>query len=250
MKVSLLASSSKGNSTFIEEEDTRILIDLGVSCNYIESKLKELDIDPASINAILITHAHADHICGLARFYKKYKTKIYIMPRVINDMKRIVGEFDYQLFNDNITEINNLNLNIIRTSHDAIDSIGFLINNKLVYITDTGYLNTKYFKLLENKEAYVLESNHDIEMLMNNKYPYYLKQRILGDKGHLSNRMASQYLSKLIGSNTKHIILAHLSEENNNPDKALETLFSYIDKDKVNNIVVAKPHDKTELINI
>ena len=125
-----------------------------------------------------------------------------------------------------------------------------LINNKLVYITDTGYINKKYFNLIKNKEIYILESNHDVEMLLNGKYYYHLKQRILSDKGHLSNKVASQYLSKLIGEQTKYIILVHLSEENNTEERVLETLLSHIDKNNVEKIIVAEQYDRTELVEV
>src|SRR5699024_1080680 len=111
----------------------------------------------------------------------------------------------------------------IKTSHDAKGSVGFLItedDNSIVYITDTGYINRKYFPLLENKNIYYIESNHDEKMLMDGPYPYYLKQRIISDEGHLSNDTTAKYLKKLVGDNTKYIILAHLSEHNNKEELA------------------------------
>lgn len=248
MKVSVLASGSKGNCTFIEVGKTKILIDLGVSCRYIEQKLKEIKVNPKMINAVLITHTHIDHICGLPSFYKKYKPTIYIMPKMLTVLKEYLDDFDYSFYDNNL--INDVMVNIIKTSHDSEDSVGFLINNKLVYITDTGYLNQRYFKLLENKEVYIIESNHDIEMLINGKYPYHLKQRILSVKGHLSNKDASLYLSKLIGNNTKYIFLAHLSEDNNDQQTALNTLLSYIKEDMVEKIIITSQRERTELIEI
>lgn len=248
MKVSILASGSKGNSTFVEAGSTRMLIDLGVSCKYIEQKLKEIDINPRTIKRVLITHTHIDHICGLITFYKKYKPTIHITPKMLDILKEYLDDFDYELYNNN--KIDDIDVNIIKTSHDTADSVGFLIDNRLVYITDTGYLNERYFKLLGNKEIYILESNHDIEMLMNGKYPHHLKQRIWSDKGHLSNLDAATYLSKLIGDNTKYIFLAHLSEENNNRQIALDTLLSHISEKMVEKIIVASQKDRTEMINI
>lgn len=250
MKISVLASGSRGNSAFIEEGNTRILIDLGMPYDYIEAKLKELDIEPSTIKAILITHTHSDHISGLSQFYKRYKPAIYIKPNMTRWLSPYLKNIDYHHFEKDITIINDLKISIINTSHDTEDSQGFVINDKLVYITDTGYLHQRYLKLIENKEVYIFESNHDIEMLMNGKYPYYIKQRILGDKGHLSNKMASNYLSQLIGDRTKCIVLAHLSEENNTPELALDTLLSTIDASQVEKIIVASQSDRTELINI
>ena len=150
----------------------------------------------------------------------------------------------------------NFDLTLIPTSHDAKGSYGFLFddldNNSVVYITDTGYISEKNLKLIENKTLYYFESNHDIEMLMNGSYPYYLKQRILSDKGHLSNKSSAYYLHEIIGEKTKTIILAHLSESNNNPEVALEELektFKNYDQ-SVENILVGKQNERGELIEV
>ncbi len=249
MRMSILASGSKGNSTFVEVNNTRMLIDAGGSGSYIMKKLKEIDIDPKTIKNILITHTHNDHINGLAAFYNKYKPTVYIMPSMIKDLNKIIGDFKYELYKSSMM-IDDVSLKVIKTSHDTEDSVGFLIDDKLVYITDTGYLNSKYFELLKNKGIYVIESNHDIEMLIDGKYYHHLKQRILSDKGHLSNKAASGYLSKLIGDKTKYIFLAHLSADNNTSEKAMETLLTYINPEDVHGIIVTNQHDRTELVEV
>ena len=121
-----------------------------------------------------------------------------------------------------------------------------------VYVTDTGYINEKYFSLLQNRNLYVFESNHDIEMLLNGKYPYHLKQRILSDKGHLSNVDSAYYLSKFIGKNTTTVILAHLSDDNNTYDVALDTLKKELKRNniKIKNILIAKQKQRTDLIKL
>ena len=151
--------------------------------------------------------------------------------------------------------IKDMEIDVIKTSHDTEDSVGYIVSNNnksVVYITDTGYINKKYFELLHNRNVYIFESNHDIEMLNNGKYPFELRQRILSDKGHLSNYDSAKYLSKFIGSDTKKIILAHLSEENNTEELALQTLTERLAKEKINfsNIIIARQNEKTELINI
>jgi phosphoribosyl 1,2-cyclic phosphodiesterase len=151
--------------------------------------------------------------------------------------------------------IDDLKIETIKTSHDASDSRGFIITegtSSFVQITDTGYLNQKYFAKLKNKNLYVMESNHDVEMLMHGRYPKWLKSRVLSDSGHLSNESSSYYLSKLVGPNTKEIILAHLSEENNTPEIALETIHKTFIQNNIdfNNIVIAKQFEKTEVIKI
>jgi phosphoribosyl 1,2-cyclic phosphodiesterase len=171
------------------------------------------------------------------------------MPKMLDILNQFLDTFDYCYYGE-LTKINDIDIRIIKTSHDAPDSVGFLINDNLVYITDTGYLNNKYIPLLSNKNTYIMESNHDIEMLYNGRYPYHLKKRIASDIGHLSNIDASNYLLKLIGDNTKYIVLAHLSEENNTKDKALETIKSVIENTDNLNILAASQDERTEVIEI
>ena len=217
MHFSVLASGSKGNSSFIETNNTRILVDLGITSGNAEKKLKSLNIEPSSINAIVITHTHADHINGLKVFIKKYHPIIYLTDKMYNEISKIITIENYQIITDDFV-ISDLQVTVFKTSHDTDDSNGYVFEaygKSLVYITDTGYINKKYFPILSNKNYYIMESNHDVELLMNGNYPYYLKQRIIGDRGHLSNKDSSYYLSKFIGDNTKGVVLIHLSEENN-----------------------------------
>ncbi|MDD3048770.1 MAG: MBL fold metallo-hydrolase [Bacilli bacterium] len=250
MRISVLASGSKGNCTFVEENDTRILVDFGISSDYVEEQLDDMNVDVKTIKAVLITHTHSDHVNGLIKFCKKYNPSIYIMPKMFGALKAQIGDFRCEYFNKEDTIIDNILINIVKTSHDVEDSVGFILNKKVVYLTDTGYINVKYFEMLENKEMYIIESNHDLEMLIDGKYPHFLKQRILSDRGHLSNQTTSLYLSKLIGKKTKHIILAHLSEENNMPEKALEALFEKIDKKDFKNIIVAEQNCRTKIVEL
>jgi phosphoribosyl 1,2-cyclic phosphodiesterase len=251
MKISVLASGSKGNVTYIEHQNTKILIDLGMNTKYVEDRLKELEINPNDINAILITHTHSDHIKGLKLFIKKYKTNLYITEKMAIDLKDIITNNNVFYF-EGKNIIKDLTVDIIKTSHDVNDSIGFIINNEIVYITDTGYLNERYYPLLENKKAYLFESNHDIEMLMKGRYPYHVRQRIWGANGHLSNEDSAFYLSKLVGSNTKVITLCHLSEENNTEKKARECLIETLNKNnkRIDKIIIAKQNSMTEIIEV
>lgn len=255
MKISVLASGSKGNSCYIETNSGIFLIDLGMTCSYIEKQLKDMGIPPKNINAVFITHTHSDHINGLKVFVKKYNPIIYISEKMYLELKDVVWSDNYVIIDKELI-IDDLKITIIKTSHDAEDSVGYIFeeNGKsIVYITDTGYINMKNHKRLSNKNLYVLESNHDIDMLMNNpKYPYHLKQRILGDKGHLSNKDSSYYLGKFIGDDTKCIVLAHLSEHNNTKELALESLEkSLVDNDKkCERIIVASQTEKTELVEV
>ena len=246
MKISVLASGSKGNCTYIASNSTKILIDVGMTNLYIEKKLILLGINPDNINFIFITHTHTDHIAGLKVFLKKHHPKVFLTQDMYNELSDILS--DYEILEDKVI-LNDLEIDYFKTSHDT-DSVGYIIKNndkEVVYVTDTGYINVKNLKKINNKDLYIFESNHDIEMLMNNpNYPYQIKQRILGDKGHLSNNQCHEYLKKIIGNKTKYIVLAHLSEQNNNPDIALNNL-SDIENIK---IMIAKQNESTELIEV
>lgn len=240
MKVKVLASGSKGNSTFIEYKNTRILIDIGMRCKYIEEKLNEIGVDPRSIDAILITHIHSDHTMGLKTFTHKYKTLTYIG----NDMNEL--EVENKVYITSEMNIKDINVKAIKTSHD-VESFGYIINDDLVYITDTGYINNKYFDILKNKKMYIMESNHDTEMLESGPYPYYLKQRIWSMKGHLSNKSSSEYLSNFVGNNTNCVILAHLSETNNTEDLARSEFTTRVRCPK---LIIARQTEPTEMVEV
>ena len=254
MIVCTLASGSKGNSTYVASSSAHILIDLGTTSMYVEKKLKSIGVDPKDINAILISHTHSDHINGLKVVVKKYNPTLFLTEKMLKDINQIFPVTNYILIDDDF-KVDDLSVKVIKTSHDASDSNGYIIESNgksMVYITDTGYINQKNHKYLKNKNVYVFESNYDVEMLMNGKYPYYLKQRILSDRGHLSNKDSAYYLSKFIGSDTKKVILAHLSHENNDPVIAYNTLKDkLIEEDiKFNDIIVSTQEDRTELIEI
>lgn len=249
MKVSVLSSGSKGNTTYIETDNTKILIDIGNTTKYIKEKLEDFGVKPDELNGILITHTHIDHVKGLKTFKNKYNVPVYITDNMHKDLNYLEN---YELLSDEFT-INDIVITSIKTSHDTNDSRGYVISNNnksIVYITDTGYINKKYFEILTNKDLYIMESNHDIEMLNGSNYPFQLRQRILSDKGHLSNYDSSKYLSSFIGDNTKCVMLAHLSEENNTEKLAYDTLVNRLDKDnkRTPNIIVLKQNQETELI--
>lgn len=250
MKASVLASGSKGNCTYIETKQHKFLVDLGTTSLYVERKLKELSVEPSEIDGIFLTHTHVDHISGLRVFIKKYHPTLYVSDIMQQEMSRNFKDFPYQVIEDEL-RLNEFQVTVFKTSHDVDDSNGYLFeeeDSSIVYITDTGYLNQKYFPLLSNRSLYIMESNHDIQLLMEGNYPYHLKQRILGDRGHLSNKDSSYYLSKLIGPLTKEIILIHLSEENNDENIAYQTCAEKIAKDIP--IVISHQKEHTELVEI
>ncbi len=252
MKVCVLSSGSKGNTTYIECGNTKILIDAGNSCKYIVDKLKEIGINGKDIDAIFMTHTHSDHIKGLKVFANRFNPLIFVTKDMLVDLDYISN---YSIIAKNEFNFKDIDIEVIKTSHDAPGSVGYIFNGddkSVVYITDTGYINNKYFDLLKNRNVYILESNHDIEMLNNGRYPFRLRQRILSDKGHLSNYDSARYLSSFIGDKTKCIVLAHLSEENNTYELAYNELVERLDgnNQSVDKIIIAKQDIETELVEV
>jgi len=250
MEVCVLASGSKGNSTYLKTNKLNILIDLGTTCSYVEDKLKSLNVE--KIDYIFLTHTHIDHVAGLKVFIKKYNPKIFLTKKMYNELEIEIKNFEFLTTDFNLDD---LKIEIIKTSHDVSDSNGYIFteeNESLVYITDTGYINIKNHDKLKNKSMYIIESNHDVELLMNSNRPHYLKQRILGDIGHLSNKDCCNYLKKFVGDKTHDIILIHLSEDNNTEILAYTLLYntlSNINRSNIN-ITLSKQKERTELIKI
>ena len=170
MRVRVLSSGSKGNTTYIETEQAKIIIDMGNSCKYVKEKLGEMDIDPNDIDAILITHTHVDHIKGLKVFLNKYDICVYCTKEMLKDMDYVNN---YHFIDSDILAIKDMTINVIKTSHDTPSSVGYVINNgssSIVYITDTGYINKKYFDLLM-KFDYILSLDLDKEESKEENYP-------------------------------------------------------------------------------
>lgn len=253
-KICVLASGSTGNCTYIETSTSKFLVDIGITSLSVEKNLKNIDVNPGEIDGIFITHTHVDHIQGLKVFCKKYNPIVYLTEKMHEEINKDIKIDNYKYIEDNDL-IDDLQVNIVKTSHDVSDSNGYLFTHNgktIVYITDTGYINIKNHSKLCNKNLYVIESNHDIQLLMNCNRPYHVKQRILGDKGHLSNKDSSYYISKFIGDNTECVILAHLSMENNTESLAKATLMETLNKSNksINKIIIAKPDEMTELIEV
>ncbi len=231
MKFSVIGSGSKGNVTYLETKNTKILIDCGLSFKQINVRLKSHNLDLANLDGIFITHEHTDHVAGLDVLLRKLGTKVFMTKNTYEALKYKVKEniseslvsyiipFEKQVIND-------LEILPFSVSHDASDTVGYVIyseGKKIVYITDTGYLPVKDFELLENADAYIFESNYDVTMLFTSNRPFYLKQRIDSVKGHLSNNDSAYNMAKLVGENTKQIVLAHPSRECNTAEAAIST---------------------------
>lgn len=252
MKVKVLASGSKGNSTLVRTERINILIDIGITYQQLYSELEKINLTPKDISAILVTHTHSDHIKGLSALVKKTNLKVYALEEMVDELSKKIPLDNIFLY-ENPLELDELKINLIRISHD-VEGVGFIIehkNHSLVYITDTGYINQKYLPLMKNKEVYIIESNHDEEMLMEGPYPYILKQRVISDKGHLSNKTTAEYLLKTVGENTKKIVLAHISENNNTEELALSTTKELLEQNNIyKDIIIAKQYESLEEIEV
>jgi len=254
MRVCVLASGSGGNSTLVEIGKYKILIDIGKNRKYIVDKLLALNVNPEDIDYIFISHLHDDHISALKTFVKKYKPTIVISEPMFKELEDI-HDYEHILIYEDEVLLENLRVTCMHSSHDATDSRNFLFEDSqdsVVYVTDTGYINQKNFKYLQNKEVYLFESNHDIEMLQHGPYPDWLKKRVYGDYGHLSNKASSVYLTKLIGDNTKKICLMHLSEKNNTEELALKEINEVFKSYDIpfTDIRCAKPNEIVEVVSV
>jgi len=254
MKACVLASGSKGNVTYIETNNHHILLDMGKNMKYICDCLKKIDVDPKSIDVILISHLHSDHTSALETFIKKYKPMVCMPQEMFESLESIEAYEHIKIYEDEII-LDDLKIHAIKSSHDAIASRNFIFESEghsIVQVTDTGYIKSKYFNLLKNRDVYFLESNHDIEMLTHGPYPEWLKRRVLSDEGHLSNQAAGFYLSKLIGDNTQKILLMHLSEVNNDKEIALKTVNETLEEYKIyfKDIKCAEQDNISEVITL
>ncbi len=226
-----LFSGSSGNSLLVKTENTHILVDTGVSSKKIENALLNLEIDPCTLDGILITHEHTDHVQGLGTFAKKFNIPVFVNQKTLDAMpkqKEKIPEKNIHTFTiEEKFEINDLQIKPFRIPHDAANPCGFNIckgNKKMSIATDIGHMTNGILKNLENSSFVLLESNYDPEVLMYSHYPYSLKNRIAGPTGHLSNEAAGKTISQLLTSGLKQVMLGHLSKESNFPELAYKTV--------------------------
>ena len=233
MRICSIASGSSGNCIYVGSDTTHLLVDVGISGKKTEAGLKELDLSMRDIDGIFITHEHADHIAGLGVLARKYEVPIYATGGTIEAIRKCsgVGEIPEELFQrvraDEKIIIKDIVCNPMKISHDAAEPVAYRISHgreKIGIITDLGTYNDYTVECLRGMDALLLEANHDVNMLQVGPYPYYLKQRILGERGHLSNERAGQLLCDLLHDNLKAVMLGHLSKENNLPELAYEAV--------------------------
>src|SRR5699024_768766 len=206
----------------IESNETRLLVDAGLSGKQLDRLFAEVQVDPASLTGILVTHEHSDHIKGLGVIARKYQLPIYANDKTWQAMEGSIGKLTVdQKFHFDMEEVKtfgDLDVQSFGVSHDAAEPMfyTFHIDNKNVaLVTDLGYVSERITKTIEDGDAYVVEANHDVQMLRMGRYPWNVKRRILGDSGHVSNEDCGLALADVIGNQTKRIYLAHLSQDNN-----------------------------------
>ena len=233
MRLCSIASGSSGNCIYVGSEATHLLVDVGISGKRTENGLNTLGITGADLDGILITHEHVDHISGLGVMARKYDVPIYATQGTIEAIKECgtIGKIDEGLFRevheDKKLIIKDLTVNPMRISHDAAQPVAYRIgygDKKVGICTDLGIYNDYTVECLKGMDAVLIEANHDVNMLQVGPYPYYLKQRILGDRGHLSNENSGRLLSRILHDKLQAILLGHLSKENNLPELAYEAV--------------------------
>lgn len=233
IKFCSLYSGSSGNALFLCGGNTRILIDAGLSAKRIITALHSIDENPSNLNAIVISHEHADHIRGAGILSRKLGIPIYANVKTWEAMGPAIGTVkpeNRQLFPANTRFIiGDITVQPFAIPHDAVEPTGFSFfyqQQKVTVATDIGHINEELLRNLQHSDLILLESNHDLQMLQNGSYPYYLKRRILSDHGHLSNEAAGEVAVQLAASGTVRFILGHLSKENNLPELAYQTVLN------------------------
>lgn len=233
MELFSITSGSSGNCICVGNDSCHVMIDAGISGKRIEEGMNHFDYTTGDMDGILVTHEHSDHICGLGVVARKHGIPIYTTKGTADAIMTSsgVGKIDPGLFHiiegGRPFEIGGLQIYPINISHDAAEPVAYLVSdekNRVGVITDLGMYDDDLIASLKGLDAILLEANHDINMLQVGSYPYSLKQRIIGDKGHLSNESCGQLLGEILHDNMKHILLGHLSNENNYPELAFETV--------------------------
>lgn len=242
MRFCALYSGSSGNSLYVGTPRTHVLIDAGLPGSRIQSALGRIGVDLQELDGILITHEHSDHIRGAGVMSRRYDLPVYATEKTWAAMDTIsslgvILPKNRRVFNKDMDfYIKDLNIQPYEIPHDAADPVGYCLywqNKKIAVATDLGHTNQQIIQTLKDADLLVLESNHDEEMLDRGPYPYYLKKRIKGNRGHLSNTAAGRALLQLTQGRLRHVLLGHLSAENNRPDLALSTVTSILEAEGI-----------------
>ncbi|MBU0674054.1 MAG: MBL fold metallo-hydrolase [Proteobacteria bacterium] len=229
MRFCVLGSGSKGNATFVEGGGCTLLIDAGFSGVEVERRLRAIGYEADDLSAILVTHEHTDHVKGVQVLSRRFQIPVYISSPTLAAAGKNLARVDLlqEIKAGEHFKVNGLEIHPFSLSHDSVDPLGFRLSSggySLGYCTDTGFVSRVMQHWLSGCNGLVLECNHDLEMLKNGTYPPHLQQRIRSRSGHLANGEAAQFLKELVHDGLRHVVLAHLSESNNTPELALQTV--------------------------
>lgn len=258
MKVSILGSGSSGNSTFIETDNFRFLIDAGFSGKQTKEKLEEIGVAPDTLGAILITHEHGDHILGAGILSRKYDIPIYITKKSYDKACKKLGKIDeknIKFIEENFVIGGKIEVEAFEVMHDAQMTVAFCVRNseekKLAIATDIGYTTNIVKQKFMESDIVIIESNYDYKMLMNGPYPWELKNRVKGKRGHLSNLDSAKFIKTIHSEKLKKVFLAHMSKDNNTAEIAYNTVKEYLRESSLDiELEVARQDKVTEIFKI
>lgn len=237
MKICLLASGSKGNSILVESGKTRLLIDAGLSARELRKRLDSIGIEAESLDALLITHEHGDHVRGLGPLVRQLDLPVYLQADLARKLPDVGKPDCVQEFVDGEEfTIKDLTIRPFAITHDCLAPVGFTLDGELGKVgvaTDLGIVTRLVTECLQDCRALVLETNHDEELLRDGPYPWKLKQRVRSNHGHLSNNAAGNLLQSLLWNGLETVFLGHLSETNNRPDLAVEVVREVLEKQNI-----------------
>ncbi|MBE5741489.1 MAG: MBL fold metallo-hydrolase [Clostridiales bacterium] len=238
MRICNLASGSSGNCTYIESRNTRLLIDNGKPLSYVFNCLNELGVAPESIEAILITHEHSDHIKGIEKYARTYNTKIYAHMHISEVLlNQIHVDREQFVFFDSAFDIGDIHIEPFALPHDSKFCVGYRLNEEDAIVsvcTDLGSFSDETFEIVKSSALIFLEANYDPEMLMSYPgYPPFLKKRINGPNGHLSNLHCAKAIEKLVHAGTRLVVLSHISEHSNTINLAVSTIANYLESKNI-----------------
>lgn len=236
LELCTLASGSSGNSLLVTDGRTHVLVDAGISCRRICTGLKELGVEPTELAGVLITHEHSDHISGLTTLTKQLRLPVYASPgtgRQLCYRIAFLEELLRPVAPGEGFSVGGLAIESFPTSHDAAESVGYALSaggRKAAVVTDLGYVTGAVLRVIRGADLLVAEANHDVEWVQSGPYPYHLKARILGDRGHLSNEAGAELAWTAVEGGARTVVLAHLSHENNTPARAHEVVRGVLER--------------------
>lgn len=256
IKICSLSSGSCGNGFYLESGATKLLVDAGLPLSYLSSGLKSIGSGLPELTAVLITHEHSDHISAVEMLSRRFNVPVYANSPTIDAALNVFSRANLRVFPiDDYFRIGDFDILAFPTSHDSSASVGFCFYQgrlKIGIATDLGIVTDEVVESLAGFDALLLEANHDEEVLANGRYPFFLKKRIRGKLGHLSNREAAALLTKLVTGREQTVLLGHMSAENNTPELAYQTVSNELNKSGIDSIslLMAPRRKLSELVTV